>query len=221
MNKDRNRLMLTLPNSGSTWFASLLARNLPGCKYYDKEFFNPICNMKHADVLVRNFGSELVSCYRNIARSGGDETLDDIRTTWFSEDYTFTKETYSPMKLEQFIFYFDCFAFLRKRENTFPPRRSRVWSFYEHAWHGLVEEGFALEGKTLEARAIEAHWVMQKTIIESAERASVPVLWFEELFESDDKVMEKIVEVTGMELPGLLNDIKQTRRFGKRPIQSR
>ena len=40
-------LMQGLPNSGSTWFASVAGQHIPGCRYYDKEFFNPVCNMKH------------------------------------------------------------------------------------------------------------------------------------------------------------------------------
>ena len=67
-------LMLTLPNSGSTWFAKLVA-GLPGCRYYEKEFFNPVCNLKHELVLRRNFGSELVSllCGAIAIEAGGDD----------------------------------------------------------------------------------------------------------------------------------------------------
>src|SRR5450759_2213135 len=141
-------LMLSLPNSGSTWFAAVLARHLPDCRYYEKEFFNPICNLKHEAVLRRNFGSELVCCYRNIALPGDARIDDDIRNTWGVEDYTFTKECQSAFKLPAFVRHFKCFVMLRSREQTFPPGRVRVWSFYEHAWFALLNAGYDLHAET-------------------------------------------------------------------------
>src|ERR1700759_2119445 len=98
-------LMQTLPNSGSTWLANLLARHLPGCRY-SEEFFNPLRNPKYESILSRRFGCELISCYRNIALDGDRCIDDDIRNTWGMEGFSFTKEVFSPFKLEAFTRHF-------------------------------------------------------------------------------------------------------------------
>ena len=43
-------MMLSLPNSGTDWLCRILAKHGRGdaLRYYDKEFFNPICNLKYA-----------------------------------------------------------------------------------------------------------------------------------------------------------------------------
>lgn len=202
-------LMLTLPNSGSTWFAATLAKHIEGCRYYDKEFFNPVCNIKHERVLSRQFGSELVSCYRNIARYGDANIHDDIAQTWGREPYTFTKECQSPFKLPVFSQHFSCFAFLRRAENTFPPGRLRVWSFYEHAWHALREEGHRCVANTLEGRAREAHDIQMTAIIDSAKRLGVPIIWWEDLFADPagvTKTLQHVCDVSN----ALTDDIAAT-----------
>jgi hypothetical protein len=187
--------MLSLPNSGSTWFAATLAKNIEGCRYFDKEFFNPVCNIKHELVLREQFGSELVSCYRNIAFGGNSHIHDDIANTWGKEDYTFTKECQSPFKLPIFMKHFTCFAFLRRAEHTFPPGRVRVWSFYEHAWYALREAGHHCHGDTLEERAREAHAIQTAAIIESAELLGVPIIWWEDVFKDPRAVTKQLQDI--------------------------
>ena len=189
-------LMQTLPNSGSTWFGNLLGQHIPGCNYFNKEFFNPICNLKHEAVLKRNFGSELVSCYRNIA-TPGDEHIDaDIEATWGSENFTFTKECNSAFKLPVFVRHFNCFVFLRSAANTFPPGRVRVWSFYEHAWWALHEEGFDLDAITTKDRAVEAHAILTNIIREDALALGVPIITYEETMADPACIMERLRTVT-------------------------
>jgi hypothetical protein len=189
-------LMQSLPNSGSTWFAALLSEYIPGCRYYDKEFFNPVCNIKHELVLREHFGSELVSCYRNIALPGGSGIDAAISSTWGAESYTFTKECNSAFKLPVFVDHFACFVFLRAEHNTFPPGRVRVWSFYEHAWHALRESGHHLTGHSIEQRAREAHTILTGVILEQAEVLGIPVIWWEDVFKDPQAVVEQLRAVT-------------------------
>lgn len=215
---DKPLLMLTLPNSGSTWFAAAIAKHLPGCRYYDKEFFNPVCNLKHEVVLRRNFGSELVSCYRNIALPGDGAIDDDIRATWGSENYTFTKECQSAFKLPVFMRHFQCFAFLRSADDTFPPRRARVWSFYEHAWFALRDAGYdALVETTLQGRAREAHATLQARIQFDADALGVPLLWHRELFSHSFVVRERLRGALGWVSDALVEEIFSTRQSFARP----
>ena len=206
----RPLLMLTLPNSGSTWFASLLAEHIPDCSYYSKEFFNPVCNLKHEMVLRRNFGCELVECYRNIAKRGDKHIDDDIRATWGAEQYTFTKECNSAFKLPVFDRHFNCFVFLRSAANTFPPGRVRVWSFYEHAWFALKEAGlYGLHGVTTMDRAVEAHAILTDVILRDAARLKVPVINYEEVFSDPASIVSRLLSVTPLS-DGLMDGITAT-----------
>jgi hypothetical protein len=187
---DESLLMLTLPNSGSTWLAEQIAAHSRWSRYHP-EFFNPLRNPKHYAPLAEQFGCELIDCYRNIAR-GGDEWIEqDIDDTWGTEDFNFTKEVFSPLKLEVFCRMFRCFVMLRNEEDTFPPKRIRVWSFYEHAWAAACEGGVPLGGGTVEARAIAAFRWMQSRLLADADRFGVPVIHYRDLF--DDHRMPGLI----------------------------
>jgi hypothetical protein len=172
-------LMLSLPNSGSTWLGEVIAESL-GLRYF-AEYFNPLRNPDHEEVLCRNFGCELATCYQNIA-SPGDHNIDsDIRGTWFTEEHEFTKEVFSPFKLEAFSRHFECFALLRRPELVFPPTRLRIWSFYEHAWVALHTRN-GLAARTCRERAREAHAVLAQQIRDDARRLNVPLIEYDDLF---------------------------------------
>jgi hypothetical protein len=211
MNRNKPLLMLTMPNSGSTWFAKTVGAHLPGCRYYEKEFFNPVCNLKHETVLRRNFGCELVSCYRNIASAGDDHIDDDIAATWGAEDYTFTKECQSAFKLGAFLRHFRVFAFLRPEAESFPPNRARVWSFYEHAWHSLAYHGYPLRAETTPERALEAYRLIYDHIVEDTQRRGVPVLYYADLFAERDDLQERLAKAIGPGSDAILDAVIATR----------
>ena len=216
MNDDRPYLMQSLPNSGSSWLAALMAKHLPGCRYR-MEFFNPIRNSRYSEILRYNFGCELVSCYKNIATFGDSMIGADITETWGNENYTFTKEVFSPLKTAAFNEFFQVFIFLRREADSFPPSRLRVWSFYEHAWHALKAEGYDLTAITMESRAHEAHNVLTDKLIEHAADLGIPVVWYEELFEDNRALMEIIKRAVGLELPELVTEIMETRKvYGRK-----
>jgi hypothetical protein len=112
----------------------------------------------------------------------------DIVQTWGAESFNFTKEVWSPFKLEAFSRHFRCFVLVRSEEESFPPSRARVWSFYEHAWHALKLRGVGLFETTIHGRAVEAHTIMQRRVIADADWLGVPVIRYEELFEDHSAV---------------------------------
>jgi hypothetical protein len=211
MNWTKPLLMMTMPNSGSTWLAKLLAEHLPGCRYYDKEFFNPVCNLRHEHTLRRNFGSELVSCYQNIASTGGRDIDEDIAATWGAENYNFTKECQSCFKLEAFLRHFRVFLFLRPEAESFPPNRARVWSFYEHAWHSLRYQGHSLKAETTVDRALEAHRVLYAHMISDAERHCVPVIFYGDLFEERERLRQRLAKALSYDGDDLIDAVIATR----------
>lgn len=189
-------LMQSLPNSGSTWLAEMLAKHLPDCSYV-MEFFNPLRNPKYEQVLSRQFGCELIASHRNIASAGWIGIDDDIINTWGRERFTFTKEVFSPFKLPVFVRHFKCFVLLRSAEQSFPPSRARIWSFYEHAWFAMREHGITVTGATVRERALSAHAVMSARIREDAARLGVPVIEYQELFGSADAVRACLTRALG------------------------
>jgi hypothetical protein len=210
-------MMLSLPNSGSTWLFKVMAPHLP-CRSA-MEFFNPARNEKYERELSKQFGAELVSCYRNIATEGGPHLDKVIAATWGVEAYGFTKEVFSPFKLDAFVRHFQCFVLLRKASETFPPTRPRVWSFYEHAWFALAETGFHVKAQTMRTRALEAHRIMTARLTADATRLRVPVLWWSELFEGDNAVAASLRRVIGeAATPAMIEDVIATRARQARPI---
>lgn len=208
-------LMQTLPNSGSTWLADVIAKHTRWNRYC-MEFFNPIRTPKHYATLSRNFGCELHACYRNVA-DPGDELIDhDIRTSWGVEDFNFTKEVFSPFKLEAFARHFRCFVLVRDAGDTFPPKRLRIWSFYEHAWFALREQGL-VDGRAthFEERALQAHGVMQSAIVLDAQRLGVPIIRYRELF-NDEGLAARLEEAIGECDGSLLTAIQESRRLVER-----
>ena len=208
-------LMLTLPNSGSSWLADLIARHTDWSRY-SMEFFNPLRSPKHYETLARNFGCELAACYQNIASPGDEWIDDDIRQSWGLEQFNFTKEVFSPFKLEAFTRHFRCFVLQRSAEDTFPPKRIRIWSFYEHAWFALRDAGYC-DGKPrhFEARALAAHAVMQSMMLLDAQRLGVPVLQYRDLFD-DAALPGKLQAAIGDTDGRLLAAIKESRRLIER-----
>lgn len=203
--------MMSVPNSGSTWLAGVIARHLPGCRYAF-EFFNPLRNEKHESILRRRFGCELVGCFENIVTPGDDDIDHDIAETWGSESYTFTKEVWSPCKLEAFVRHFRCFVLLRSEGESFPPSRLRVWSWYEHAWHALKAQGVLLRGVTVRERAREAHAYLTRRIRDDAEWLGVPVLMYEQLFAEKNAVRETLHRAVGFVSEAMVDEIVATRR---------
>lgn len=207
-------LMQTLPNSGSTWLAQTIADTL-GLRY-SMEFFNPARNRKYEDLLARQFGTELISCYRNIAEPGDASIDGDIAATWGREDFDFTKEVFSPFKTAAFARHFRCFVLLRSARETFPPSRPRIWSFYEHGWFALQERGYVLTGRNMRERAIEAHGIMSKQLRMDAARLQLPVIEYDELFQSDEFVRERLHAALGRAPQALIEAVRRTRVLATR-----
>lgn len=175
-------MLLTVPSSGSDWLARVLARNAK-VNYYEKEFFNPICNRKHGAALERDFGCELVSCYQNIARDAATQpgiglTID---RTWGREQYTFDKEVWSAFKIPAFVERFRCALLYRSPQQTFPPSRDRVYSWYDAIWNALREQGMVAECKPLTERAVEAHTHCWQRMFAAAAKYSIPILHYDVL----------------------------------------
>jgi hypothetical protein len=175
-------LMLSLPNSGSSWLAETIAESMR-LRYF-AEYFNPLRNETRERLLLRDFGCELVGAAHNIASPHGLSDA-EFAKSWGEDRFEMTKEVFSPFKLEWYMRHFECFVLLRNERVSFPPKRLRIWSFYEHAWHALAARGLAGHQLSVRDRALEAHRVMRGQLIADARRLSVPVLEYDELMSAN------------------------------------
>ena len=211
---DKPLCMLSLPNSGSTWLAETIAAHSRWSRYAG-EYFNPVRNELWYPQLSKQFGCELISCYRNIARAGDRWIVDDIREVWKNSGYTFTKEVFSPYKLPAFSQVFRCFVLLRDAADTFPPGRARVWSFYEHAWHALREQGLvgAGWGDRVSQLALAAHAAMTRALTVDAIAQGVPIVQYRDLFREPHEVRATLRYALGECSDELLAAVVGSRRL--------
>lgn len=212
-----NAFMLSLPNSGSSWLGEMIGHCLTDGGAYYRGYFNPAtCPQEHELRIGEHFGDELLAYYKNIALPAGPGFDELIRETWFAQDrFTFTKDVLNPLKLEGLSRHFRCFVLHRSEASSWPPSRSRVLSFYEHAWHAMVEAGFELGERTLHARALEARRVLTEALHGQAHRLGVPILDYDEIMEASATELATLFEpLVGFQcdVERLGEGIAQTRR---------
>ena len=205
-------ILLTMSSSGGKWLASTVARHTPGCRYYDKEYFNPWCNPAREVRLRRNFGCEQASCYRNIALPGDKQLNEDIDATWGVDGFNFTKEVFSAFKIETLRERFHIVGLVRRTGDVFPPRRSNVWNCYEHTWQAMRDAGYWVHEFTGRARAVEAHVLIRNKIIEDGERYGFPVIHFDFLQEAPaNKLHDALGGAFGYVTQNMVEELMATR----------
>ena len=188
MGSSRHQYMiLSLPNSGTDWLCRILAQHGrgDGLRYYDKEFFNPICNLKYATVLEGPFGCELASCFENIGVRSELQARDleaAYRASWEMEGYNFDKENFSALKVPFFAQHFDIVFLYRPADNVFPPSRLRVWAWYDAIYTAMVANGeIEADQLDLQERALAAHKACWDIMRDAAKRFDAPILDYETL----------------------------------------
>lgn len=186
MPKNRNDqiALISLPSSGSTWFAKCMIKafGLQAPNDDNYEFFQPLRSLSYGAELSRCFGLETVSQFKNIATpcNGIDlEIFEEVyQTTWEKEPYNFCKEVWSFAKLPLFNQHFRCVCLTRSAEETFPPNRLRVYGWYDAIWNA-----YRIYGKVpfaqcydYKQKAIEAHnWATQNMLSDAA-TLDIPVI---------------------------------------------
>ncbi len=186
--------LLSLPNTGTDWFADMLLRQNPHLRYY-REYFNPICNPVHENVLNRAFGCEMVDNYAMIAKAGGHHEK-VYQQTWAKENYNFTKENYSGFKLNWFVTHFDCVVLYRRAELSLPGSRLPVKAWYDAMYCSLLRNRWTLEpdvrvlvdfaveqADTIAKRLVAAFVIYYYKLLRDAHRHNVPILDYDRLMD--------------------------------------
>ncbi len=195
----RHWLCLSLPNSGSDWFADLVAQCTRGAKYFRKEYFNPITNWPHLDTLAIAFGCELPSTARHLHKQihgildddDEAEMLSIIDDTWGKqEQWNCNKEVWSFGNARVFQKRFQLWGLTRSASTLFPPSRARVWAWYDAI---ACAAGLQHTGGRLEQRCRAAHKIGVECIHNSATELDFPVLDYDKLVTgTPDEVMHEI-----------------------------
>lgn len=187
-------MVLSLPSSGTDWICGIIARH-GRVEYYQKEFFNPICNPLYREELSRHFGCELPGTMPHIAEPGTIAIMNQIyQETWENHGYTMDKEVWSPFKLDWFKSHFQCLLMYRRMGSVFPPGRLRVWQWYDCIYHSLVQNG-RLTHKMhfpLRARAELAHAACWKMMLTSG----LPVISYDTMVWGTEEDITKEIEAT-------------------------
>jgi hypothetical protein len=134
-----------------------------------KEFFNPICNQV-APPVAKYFGCELASTVGNLTRRLSWDERDELMGFW-PQDATFTKETFVVYQVPALYDRFDVVKLIRSAEHTFPPKRLRVWAWYQMIGQGLGMKSF--DPWLWKAEAYAAHAVYSAMLDDFGPRPSL------------------------------------------------
>lgn len=171
-------LLVSQSNSGSSWFARCIAEAHPDLRFFDKEFFNPMMNHRHAARLSRSLGCELHTTVDNLAAVPDPADIKQlIDSTWGAEAHGFTKENFLAYKLPAFARHFEVFLLFRGIDLCFPPERARVRQWYDAWFWSLWRNGRFTEAQKewICARQVSSHeraviaWItVRARLLESA-----------------------------------------------------
>jgi hypothetical protein len=199
-------LMLSMPNNGSDWLAKTITNSQNECKYF-REFFNPATNTKYSDILGEEFGCEYINFYKNIISFDCSSCEHIYNKTWKQENYNFTKENYSFFKAGFYIQNFNCFALIRKIENSLPAnRRAEVTGWYLSIYESLLYnkiyfpeliqvkiDHFNSKKTRIDEKVTFAFCIYQELLIATCNQYKIPVLQYEDLFDCDNEQLNKIL----------------------------
>jgi hypothetical protein len=198
MGRDVQYMILSTPSSGSDWFARAVAKHAPEhVKYYDKEYFNPLCNWPHMNAMQGVFGCECVphNLTHGLDVRRAETVLDN---TWNRAPWSFDKEvwTWELSRVRFFADRFRCVVLTREESLTFPPSRARVLS-----WYKVVSDAYGLtEGASIMQAARRGHAVASAVLRHSAMMCSLPEISYRTLLEGS---AQQIADAVGDWMPGL------------------
>jgi hypothetical protein len=214
-------LLAALPSGGSDWVASCIQRANPFL-IYAREFFCPMCNWQHSQRLEQTVGDTLhnntLKMIEPISRLEVESLLND---TWRTTDYCFTKENYLAFQLEPFSYFFDIVVLVRSFEDTFPPNRRRVMSWYEHFFCSIVSSKKAKDaqylGTTPMNRAAIGHFLWANQLKAMAAKLGLPILDFGTLMHGDQDQISLMLDDVPFSPQCFTDAVLESRKEIERP----
>lgn len=222
-------MLLSSPNSGSDWLAATVCTAEPTARYF-REYFNPITNEKHFDLLATEFGCETPSTIDQIVRFDDEKSERIYQETWGKDNFNFTKENYSAFRVPFWTQRFTCFALTRDVENSFrPSRREWVTTFYDAIYNAMLANIDNLPDKTkqqmritettvqsLTHKVIMAYVIYQDVLVENCRKHNIPILKWENLMGDEDLVYQELKKVPFIATEAWAKAVLETRSFKKK-----
>lgn len=222
-------LILGMSDSGTNWTARAIQESAKVDLRYFREFFNPICNLKHAKALSETFGCEVPMTIPNIARPAETQPrLSEVYgRTWMTETYNCTKENYSVWKVPFLATYFDIVAVYREPSSLWPPARYRVVTWYNAVYESIrlnfreydtefQEEILRLgDGLTIAERAEAGHALAIVMLHRQAKRWRFPIISYGTLMTATETALIEFAETS------VLSEYVDPQRWAKAVVSSR
>lgn len=123
--KHHDTLLLSMPKSGSNFFANTLVKANPNVNYLH-EYFNKLHTVQMAEYLGFPI-KRLYTEYFFALEIPKDKFKVMYEVTWQKEDANFTKEVFSNFRVPLLQDYFTLFALYRHRKHTFPTGSSHLF----------------------------------------------------------------------------------------------
>lgn len=208
---NRPKLILSMPSSGSDFFARSVAE-ATDWSYYDKEWFNPICNLKHFDELQQDgFFCESPSCQDNMY-----DTVHSRRMYWKFLDtgHKLNKEVFNFAKWRWFSQRFDIVCLVRTKQTMFPPSRLRVLQWYESICTAVSP--YDVHTNTFLERVDKGYNIAINYLM----RPEVPMIWYEDLMKDEPDVRPIATWLGGESVVSNLVDVlKKNRKSDQKPLE--
>lgn len=200
--KERDVLLVSMPKSGSNFFADTLIKSNPNI-CYKHEYFNRIQTTQMADFL--NITLKKLYAEYFFALELTEEQFSTIyKKTWQREPKAnFTKEVFSGFRVHLMQNYFTTFALYRHRKYTFP-------TFSSHLFLPLYKSFESIKFKNPELAAIKEfvvnttitdqekecaiHTVTNFLMLRECGRYNLPVIDYDKIMELSGKALHDYLE---------------------------
>jgi hypothetical protein len=200
--KETDVMLVSMPKSGSNFFANTLVESNPDV-CYKHEYFNKIQTVQMADFL----NIELKRRYEEyfFALEFSDEQFETIyKVTWGREpEANFTKEVFSALRIPLFQRKFTIFALYRHRKYTFPTNSSHLYLPLYKSFERVhfkdpdianIKTFIEMTTQTDQQKECAIHTVANYIILRDCARYNLPVLDYEQLLTLSDRTLHSYIK---------------------------
>lgn len=195
--------MLSLPRSGSDWFANQVT--LANSLIFYREFFNIRDEarphyLRDESKIAPLFGGHMHPI--PIARPEGKEAEDLFLETFMKSEFNFNKEVYCFNKIWLYHKHTTCFTLYRSRHMTFPGKSLPTKTINVYLpiykslsqWAGLSDKYSEIVRKavTLEQKAYVAHAIASVYLISNSLHFGIPILRYSAILKNPEMELNKL-----------------------------
>lgn len=199
--KETDVMLVSMPKSGSNFFANTLVSINPAISYLH-EYFNKIQTEQMANFLNVPFTRKYEEFFFALEITP-DQFEHMYNVTWKHEAANFTKEVFSAFRIPLFQEKFTMFALYRHRKYTFPTNSNHLYlplykSFeqviFKNPELAAIKEFVTSIAKTDEEKECAIHTISNYIILRDCAQYNLPVMDYTELLTLSGKQLEQYLE---------------------------